>query len=152
MIATKITLRINKNLIHSVIFIYIIVTVSLHITYSIIKDLLMRGVINLLVMIYSFLITNIILGVVLCFTSSYSLKQNKPNFYWLHITVLSVSVFELLLSALFILNEQYQQFLFAISTQLLWSCALLYTFFHHVELKKKKCLFTTRIRKAFEFI
>jgi diguanylate cyclase (GGDEF)-like protein len=97
----------------------------------------MGGVMNLLVMIYSFLIANIILGVVLCFTSSYSLMQNKKNFYWLHITVLSVSAFELILSALFIFNEQYQQFLFAISTQLLWSCALLYTFFHHAQLKKR---------------
>lgn len=97
----------------------------------------MKGVLYLLVMIYSFLITNIMLGLILCFASIYCLKQNKKIFYWLHIIVLSISVFELLLSALLIVSEQYQQFLFTISTQLLWSCALLYTFFHHSQLKRK---------------
>ena len=102
---------------------------------------------NLLVMIYSFLIINIILGVVLCFASGYCLNQNKTNFYWLHITVLSVSVFELLLSALLILNEEYRQFLFSISTQLLWSCALLYTFFHHAQLKKTNTFLQQELEK-----
>lgn len=87
-------------------------------------------------MIHIFLITNIILGVALCITTKYSLKQHSKHFYWFHVIVLSISIFELLLGLLFLFIEQYQEFIFSISTQLIWSCVLLYTILVNERLKK----------------
>ncbi|WP_110956471.1 GGDEF domain-containing protein [Anaerosinus massiliensis] len=86
-------------------------------------------------MIHIFLITNIILGVALCITTKYSLKQHSKHFYWFHVIVLSISIFELLLGLLFLFIEQYQEFIFSISTQLIWSCVLLYTILVNERLK-----------------